>query len=198
MYKDFCHSESLFRHFSHLPHNYFSWTRNDFHFLCMWGSGKAGISFSLQSDLFFVTFCADFTKVFSFLNLFFKFFFLHMNRQGLHAQLLSLEVSSHWTSLNESNIRLLLCVVVRWFLPRLLLLHVVAALVIHDLLIDEFLPLLHGVLAFIDTVIVRTRCRLQWQRKKLANSIQGRNEVGLKSAQTRLLKSNFISHGLSS
>lgn len=64
------------------------------------------------------------------------------------------------TFLNESNIWLLIIVMVHRFLPRLLLLDMVAsleALVVYHFLIDKLLPLLHCVLSLVDAVIVRTR-----------------------------------------
>lgn len=66
----------------------------------------------------------------------------------------------HKAFLNVSNIWLL-CVRVRHrFLPRPLL-YMITSFIIDDLLIDELLPLLNGVLTFIDTVVIWTGCGLK-------------------------------------
>ena len=50
---------------------------------------------------------------------------------------------------------------VRWFLPRLFLIYVIAALVIYHFLINQFLPLFYSVFTLVDAVIVRTGWRLK-------------------------------------
>lgn len=46
----------------------------------------------------------------------------------------------------------------------------IAALIIHDLLVDQFLPLLDGVLSLVNAVIVGPWYRLQFEKTKISDN----------------------------
>lgn len=67
----------------------------------------------------------------------------------------------------------------------------IAALIIHDLLVDQFLPLLDGVLSLVNAVIVGPWYRLQFKKTKISD-FRTRLKSVVRPKLSRLTKESML------